>query len=173
VDTKINPDKIKEIIEQRFAQAPAIIKKSFPDVLQNSPVSWITLSPPDYLMVVFLDPGDEIRIKEYTSKKYDPFPGLITLENKGAAFRIDKSRSMLIQSCTVKNSYALFLGSDSTIIMADHTQSIKTQELGQINYHIPLAYIVSYGSEISKATVYDYFDGLIAYSINMWRGSSA
>lgn len=173
MDTKINPDKIKELIEQRFTQAPALIKKSFPAVLQNSPVSWITLSPPDYLMVVFLDPGDEVRIKEYISKKYDPFPGLITLENKGAAFRVDKARSMLIQSCTVENSYTLSLGGDSTIIMADHTQSLKTQELGQINYHIPLAYIVSYGSEINKATVYDYFDGLIAYSINMWRGTSA
>lgn len=173
MDTNINPDKIKEIIEQRFTQAPAIIKKSFPDVLQNSPISWITLSPPDYLMVVFLNPGYENRIKEYTSKRYDPFPGLITLENKGAAFRVDKSRNMLIQSCTVNNSYALSLGSDSTIILSNHKQSIKTQELGQVDYDIPLAYIVSYGDEINKATIYDYFDGLIAYSINIWRGSSA
>jgi hypothetical protein len=96
VDTKINHDKIKEIIEQRFTQAPAVIKKSFPYVLQNPPVSWITMSPPDYLMVVFIEPGDDLRIKEYISKKYDPFPGLITLENKGAAFRVDKSRSKLL-----------------------------------------------------------------------------
>lgn len=173
MDNNINPDKIKEIIEQRFTHAPDKIKKFFPAVLQNSPFSWITFSPPDYLIILFLNPGDEKRINEYTSKRLDPFPGLITLENKGAAFRVDKSRYMLIQSCTVNNSYALSLGRDSTIIMVDHKQSIKTQELGQVEYHIPLAYIISYGNEISKATIYDYFDGLIAYSINMWRGSSA
>lgn len=173
MDTNINTDKIKEIIEQRFTQAPEKIKKTFPDVLQSSPFSWIVFSPPDYLMVLFLSPDDGKRINEYTSKKIDPFPGLITLDNKGAAFRVDKSRNMLIQSCTVNNSYALSLGKDSTIIIADHRQSIKTQELGQIEYHIPLAYIISYGNEISKATIYDYFDGLIAYSINMWRRTSA
>jgi len=173
VNANINPDKIKEIIEQRFTHAPDKIKKSFPAVLQNSPFSWIVFSPPDYLMVLFTNPGDEKRIKEYTSKKYDPFPGLITLENKGAVFRVDKSRYMLIQSSAVNNSYAISLGKDSTIIIVDHRQLIKTQEIGQIEYQIPLAYIISYGNEISKATIYDYFDGLIAYSINMWRGSSA
>jgi hypothetical protein len=124
-------------------------------------------------MVVFLDPGDENRINEYRSKRFDPFPGLITFGNLGSAFRVEKSRYMLIQSCSVENAYALSLGNDSTIIMVDHKQSIKTQELGRVEYHIPLAYIVSYGDEINKATVYEYFEGLIAYSINMWRGDSA
>jgi len=173
MDVNMNPAKIKEIIEKRIAHAPEKIKKSFPDVLQRRPLSWVTISPPEYLMVVFLNPGDENRIKEYTSKRFDPFPGLITLGNQGSAFRVEKSRYMIIQSCSVENAYALSVGNDSTIIIVNHKQTIKTQELGQVEYHIPLAYIVSYGDEINKATVYEYFEGLIAYSINMWRGTSA
>lgn len=173
MDANINSAKIKEIIEKRLAHAPEKIKKAFPDVLKHHQLSWVTISPSEYLMVVFLNPGDENRIKEYTSKRFDPFPGLITQGNQGSAFRVEKSRYMIIQSCSVENAYALSLGSDSTIIMANHKQSINTGDIGQVEYHIPLAYIISYGDEINKATVYEYFEGLIAYSINMWRVASA
>lgn len=171
--SNIDPLRVRLIIDNRLAHAPMKIKDFFPKVLSLKPVSWVTISPPEYLMVAFLNPGDENRINELISKRFDPFPGLITLNNQGAAFRVEKSRNMLIQDSKVKNSYTLSLGVDSTIIVSNHTQSIKTKELGQIEYHIPLAYIVSYGHEINKATVYEYFEGLIAYSINIWRGTNA
>jgi hypothetical protein len=57
------------------------------------------------------------------------------------------------------------------MIISDYKQSIKTNELGIYSYAIGLAYIISFGNEIVKDNLYDYLDGLVAYSVEKWRVS--
>lgn len=168
-EQRIDPKQIAAVIEKRLVRAPQALKNKFPAVLKQERVSWATISEPEYLMVVFLTLEEEQRVNDFISKQLNPFPGLITTGNEGAAFRIDKSRNMNMRSCKVLNSFALSLGPDSTILLEDHSQTITTQGRGPISYGISLAYIVSYGDEINNATLFDYFEGLIVYSTNMWR----
>jgi hypothetical protein len=169
MDPDFDAKKINEIIVKRLSRISPSLKQHFPVVLQKEKIFWATISEAEYLMIVFLTSKDENRINEFISKNLNPFPGLITTRKESAAIRAEKSRYMLLNSCSISNSYTFSLGNDSTIILENHTQSIDTQEFGTIQYRVPLAYIISYGDEINKATVYEYFDGLVAYSTNMWR----
>ena len=167
---QVEQARIKSIIKERLVTAPTEAKAVFPDVLKRQRVPWASISEAEYLMVIFLNEEDERRINECITKKINPFLGLVTTGSQGAAFRIEKSRNMTIKSSSVTDSFALSLGPDSTIILEDFRQSINTKEFGRISYTVSLAYIISYGDEINKATIYDYFDGLVAYSISIWRG---
>lgn len=168
-DKTVEQERIASIVEKRLVRAPNEAKEAFPAVLKQERVSWATIFEPQYFMVVFLTPEEEKRVNEFVAKRLNPFPGLVTTGSEGAAFRVEKSRYMTIKSCQVSNSFALSLGPDSTILIQDHSQSVNTQDVGLISYKIPLAYILSYGEEINEATFYEYFEGLVAYSTNMWR----
>jgi len=173
MDPDFDAKKINEIIEKRLSRISPSLKQHFPAILQKEKISWATISEIEYLTIVFLTSEDENRINDYISKRLNPFPGLITTRKESAAFRVEKARYMLLNSCSVNNSYTFSLGNDSTIILENHTQSLDTQKFGTIQYRVPLAYIISYGDEINKATVYEYFEGLVAYSTNMWREADA
>lgn len=170
-DRRIESGKIKSIVEKRLVHAPQEVKSAFPAVLRQKQVSWATISESQYFMIAFLTPAEQKRIDDFVAKRVNPFPGLITTGSEGAAFRVDKSRYTTIRSCKVSNSFALSLGPDSTVLLEDHSQSIKSKDMGTVSYKIQLAYVLSYGNEINTATLYEYFDGLVAYSINVWRGN--
>jgi hypothetical protein len=169
----IDRSRIKSIIHNRLSSASLELQQLFPEVLRRKPILWATICEPTHLILVFLNPEDKKRIEEFVSKRINPFPGLITIDKGGAAFRIEKAKYMTISSCRVENSYTFSLGQDSTVILVDHQQTIKTRDMGTVSYTIPLAYILSYGEEIDGMTVYDYLDGLIAFSENMWRKAGA
>jgi hypothetical protein len=80
---------------------------------------------------------------------------------------------VVLQGNFVENLYSISLGPDSTIVLLDHTQTIITKELGQYKYKIDLAYIISFGNEITPTTVYGYVEDVIAYSISSWRQKDA
>ena len=168
-ESALDPERIKSIIEKRLVRAPSEAKTSFPDVLKQERIPWVTISEPEYLMIIFLTTEDEKRVNECILKKINPFLGLITTGPQGAAFRVEKSRYMAIRSCSVSNSFALSLGPDSTILLENHKQSVETNDIGTFSYTVPLSYILSYGDEINHATVCEYLEGLVAYSTNMWR----
>jgi hypothetical protein len=167
--TIIDQGRIKSIIERKLTHAPQEAKSAFPAVLKEKHILWATISERQYFMVVFLTPEEERRINEFVERRLNPFPGLITTGPEGAAFKVKESRYMSIRNCEVSNSFTLSLGPDSTILLEDHYQSINTKDVGLLSYKIPLAYVLSYGNEINAATLYEYFDGLVAYSTNMWR----
>ncbi len=173
MDTDFDLIKINEIIKKRLSRVAPSVKKSFPSVLQKKKIRWVAITEAEYAMIVILGSGDKKRINDYISKKLNPFPGLITVKKESALFRAEGARYMTASECTVSNAYTFSLGKDSTIVLLNHTQSIETKNQGKLEYKIPLAYIVSYGDEINKATVYEYFDGLVAYSTNMWREAYA
>ena len=166
------PQKIRSIIKKRLIQAPPDIKAIFPQVLRQSKILSVIISEPEYLIVAFLTAEEEKRFNECVSKQIDPLVGLITTGPEKAAFRIDKAKCAIARSCSVTNKFSLSLGPDSTIVLENHHQIIQTADIGTVSYTLPLAYIISYGDDIDHATVYEYFEGLIVYSTNMWREST-
>lgn len=167
---KVEIKKIKKIIERRIITAPIDFQDSFPDVFKGK-VQWFSYSNDKVFLLVFLDSIEMERILEHSIKKYDPFPGLITFEpSVNAAIRImADSKNNFFTGCTVSEMYSFSIGQDATFIIQDHSQILQTKEIGEINYKVPLAYIISFGENIQKENVYQSLDELIAYSIKVWR----
>ncbi|MCK4819397.1 hypothetical protein KA005_26730 [bacterium] len=166
--TEIYIEKLNSVIKKRLTGAPPDAKSSFPKILKEKLVSWAFISESKYFLVVFLNAAEQSRIADFIKKNLNPFPGLITTGNEGAAFKVENSRYLVVKSNNVSNSFAFSLGPDSTILLEDHRQGIKTKDFGQVDYLIPLAYILSYGDEINETTLPEYFEGLVAHSINLW-----
>jgi len=167
----VEPQKIRSIITKQLIHAPPDIKAAFPPVLRQSKVLSVIISEPDYLIVVFLTAEEEKRFNECISKQIDPLVGLITTGPEKSAFRINKSKYAIARSCSVTNKFSLSLGPDSTIVLEDHHQIVHTDDIGTVSYTLPLAYIISYGDDIDQETVYEYLEGLVAYSANIWKES--
>ena len=168
-NTPTEQQKIRSIIEKLLVQAPPDVKAAFPPVLRQGRVLSAIISQPEYLIIAFLTAEEEKRFRECVSKQTDPFVGLITTGPERAVFRVEKARNTSARSCTVTNSFGFSLGPDSTILLEDHHQIVETADIGMVSYTVPLAYIISYGDDIDRETAYDYLEGLIIYSTNMWR----
>jgi hypothetical protein len=161
--------KIDTIIGNRLIRVPTEVKKTFPSILKGEGIWRLTVNESYYLMVSFPSFDDDDRIQDFLKRGLNPFPGLVTTKEEKAAFRIDKSKNIYLKSCSVVNSYSFSLGKDSTIILEDHTQIADIVSYGKIEYKLPLSYIVSYGEEINRVTVYEYFEGLVVHSAKLWR----
>jgi hypothetical protein len=166
------PGRIRSIIEKLLVQAPSDVRATFPPVLRQGKVLSAIISQPEYLIVAFLTAEEEKRFNECVSKQTDPFVGLITIRSERAVFRVENTKYATARSCTVTNSFAFSLGPGSTILLEDHRQIVETVDIGTVSYTIPLAYIISYGNDIDVATVYEYLEGLVIYSMNMWSEST-
>jgi len=167
-----NRELVNHIILRRLIRIPPQLKKSFPPILSKPNLHWLVFSSDAFFLLVFVDNMDMDRIQGLLAKGFDPFPGLFAPnESVGAAFGVQGSRNLLIMNCAVELSFGFRLGPNSTMIISDYKQSIKTNELGIYSYAIGLAYIISFGNEIVKDNLYDYLDGLVAYSVEKWRVS--
>ena len=165
-------EKIRDIVERRLVRVDRDLRKKFPDILRSSNIQWISLGNKDLLSLFFINDNDIERIRSYQKQNFDPFPGLFTTDSSlPSAFGFDKSRFGLVTGCSVSNSISFSIGKDSTFVVVDHTQSIKTQELGSISYHVPLGYFVSFGEEITPDNAYDNLEELVAFSVKAWRES--
>ncbi len=161
--------KIKKIITDRLIRAAGYVRCSFPPILRGAEAVSAVITQPDYLIVMFL--GHEGTLRNILTDETDPLPGLITTGKERAACRINDAMYVTVRSCSVSNSFTFSLGTDSTILLEDHHQVFET-DAGPICYTIPLAYIVSYGNNITPFNAYRYLDGLIQYSINLWTEST-
>lgn len=162
--------KVKEIVEKRLIAVDAEIKNKLPKILRNNEVNWFILSTLSYVAIIFFSNDEKPRIDELIKKGYHPFPGLIAeIESVPVAFKFEKSRNVFLSNNSVNNAFCLSIGKDSTIIICNHSQEINTAELGPYKYEIDLAYIISYGDEISEFNLIDFIDGLIAHSVEVWR----
>ncbi len=166
---KIDNKKIKELIDRRIIQVPREIKKTLPHVIQDN-VRWVAFSNETLMLLVFLDIKEMKRIKEFSEKGYDLFPGFITTDKDvGAAIRMANNKYGFVSGNTVSGMYSFFVGSDSSFVVQNHTQSLKTNELDELKYTIPLAYVVSFGEDTSESNSYKILEDLISYSIKTWR----
>ncbi len=166
---EIDTTKIKELIDRRIIHVSKEIKEILPDVIKGE-VRWVAFSNKDLMLLTFLDIEGMKRIQEYSNKGYDLFPGFITTsEGVGAGMRMTNSKYGFVSGCSVSGMYSFSVGLDSSFVVQDHTQTLKTNELGDIEYTIPLAYVVSFGEETSESNGYETLEELISYSIKTWR----
>ena len=163
-------DKIQSIIENRIFKAAASVKKHFPKSIANGTTFFVSFGNEKLHVIIFLDNSERPALENRIKNKFDPFPGLITTESGvGAAFRMENAKNAIIEQCTVKNSYALSLGLNSSIILIDHNQEIKTKELGVLKYKIDLAFILSFPEDQSLFDPAEAFDDLISYFVSTRR----
>ncbi|HEX7343534.1 MAG TPA: hypothetical protein VF398_04680 [bacterium] len=166
--------RIEEIIQKRFGLAPEGIKTALPPILQEEKLFWACTSTQSFFVLAFVDQAGRSKIEELVTKNYFPFPGLINDKSDiTAAIELEASKNIYIKDCIVSNMFSLRLKEDSTVVLENHKQTIKTNELGEYEYVLQLAYIVSFGKEINPANLFDYLDGLIAYSIELWKSNRA
>lgn len=123
-------------------------------------------------MFAILSDAEMLRITTLLGSGINPFPGLITANSSGAAFGLDKSRNVSIENCKVENMVSIALGKDCSIMVSNHLQSINTIELGQYQYTVELAYIISFGEEINRANMYEFLADLVSYSVTQWRSKN-
>ncbi len=165
----INNEKIKEIIERRIIDASDDLKNYFPEAIQNE-VRWVAFSNENLIILIFLDISEMERIQKFSKKGYDLFPGFITTEeNVSAGMRMSNSKYGLVKGCMISGMYSFSVGPDCSFIVQDHSQSLKTNEAGDIAYRIPLAYVVSFGEENTESNCYETLEDLVSYSIKDWR----
>ena len=170
---KPSDEKIRDIIKRRLLAVDPDLKKNFPRIFAEPTVQWLSLGDDILFGLIFIDEINKQRINKFKQRNLHPFPGLMTSDSTvPAAFRIEKSRNNVFSGCTVKNSFSFSIGQDSTIVITDHLQVLTGTEVGDIEYKVPLAYVVSFGDEITDENAYEYLEELIAYSIKIWRPSN-
>lgn len=166
---KVDHDRIKKLIDRRLIVIPDDIKKCFPNIIRRE-IRWVSFSNEELLILIFLDSDEMKRIQEYSKNGYDLFPGFITTKQSiGAGMRLENSKNNLISGCSVSGMYSFSVGKDTSFIVQDHLQTLQTNELGEIKYKIPLAYVISFGERISENNAYESLEELIAYSVKIWR----
>jgi hypothetical protein len=167
----IDNSKLRTVIEECLRQIPKTEYEHVPDVLQEKGrTRFFVLTTDKFIIIDFLDDEEAKRISYLKEKNYFPFPGLIKPDplKMSAAFRFEKAKNAFVQGCSVNNMFSFSLGKDSTIIIQNHKQQIKTKELGDSNYTIKLAYLISFGDEITKSNFYDVLRNLMLESFKRW-----
>lgn len=168
-----SPEKIKDIVKRRLLSLPADLKASFPTVITQEPLSWVSFGEDNLLGLIFIDAPDQKRIQQFKERNLHPFPGLITTD-KGVpcVFRLENSRNSIFSNCKVENSISFCIGPDSTAVILEHSQILRGTDAGDIAYKVHLGYVVAFGIEITPDNAYEYLEDLIAYSIKQWRGTN-
>ena len=169
MEIKIDQRRLDSIVNQLF-KTLSDIKHPIPSVLPKSPTAF-TLLTNRYFLLAFLDDVVKKKIKQYMKEGNHPFPGLIAPEygTFKSAFKLDNTRNAIFDCNKVKNMFSFSLGNDSTLIIYDHNVFINTEAFGNFDYTVPLAYLLSFGTEISRENFYDYLEDLIEFSFMHWR----
>lgn len=166
----IDLKRLRETIVQCLLQVQASDRSRLPKVLQEDNIRWFAQLNTQYMILEFVDDEEIQRLGALSEKKFAQFPGL--LKPKGtemsAAFRFEKMKNVFVQGCTVNNMFSFSLGKDTTVIVQDHKQQFKTPELGDYEYVINLAYLISWGDEINRDTLYATVEDLMKSSFRKW-----
>lgn len=168
-DIKI--DELRSVVEECLRLVPKTEYERLPDVLlEKGQTRFFILINDKFIIIDFLDDEEAKRISTLNEKGYFPFPGLIKPDQleMSAAIRFEKAKNALVQGCSFNNIFSFSVGKDSTIIIQNHKQKIRTEELGESNYTIKLAYLISFGDEITPSNIYDVVRDLMLESFRKW-----
>ena len=163
--------KFGSVIEETLKKVPHEQYGRLPEVLlEKGQTRYFVLCTEDYVIIDFLDDTEAQRISALQTKGYFPFPGLIKPKplEMSAAFHFEKTKYAVLQGCSISNMFSFSLGKDSTIVIQNHQQQIKTEELQSSVYTIKLAYLISFGDEITKSNIFDVVKDLLLESFKMW-----
>jgi len=161
--------KLRSIIEKRLFAPLCEINKLFPPPLCEPQFSVITIHTEDYFILCFVDPDEKKRIDDLMDKNYYPFPGLICTEAPPISpIILENARNVIFHSCTAYFEPSFILKKDSTVILINYKQHVNTVEMGEYHYNIKLAYLISFGNELTFDNIYETIDELLAYSVKQW-----
>ena len=146
------------------------IQQKFPEILTTKKLDFLVYSTQDYILIAFLSESERRKIDKLIKNNVHPFPALIApKEYEGAvAFNIQNSKNNIFANNKISNLYSFKLGSDSTFIVYNHSQSNIITDLGQYEYIISLAFIISFGDVININNFYNYLDELVDFFILKW-----
>lgn len=166
---KTNANKVDSILN-RLIVGLSEIRTYLPNILSKPVVNILSILSEQYFLLAFIDEKEWGRITQLISEGKHPFPGLIKPVNLDApvAFSLE-GKNTLFRGNIVDYMYSFSLGKDSTSIIVNHKQRVKIESIGENEYFIELAYLVSFGDQIDYNNLYDYLDDLIAFSIKTWR----
>lgn len=152
-------------------EAPEEIKKSLPPILSRSDITPFFYDGEFYFILTFVTNGEAKRLKAIVRRLENPFPYLVKpkVVKKPVAIAFNKSRYSLIDHVSVKDMFAFSLGKDCTIILNAFKQAVSIDKNTEYEYTIDLAYLISFGDEITKNNLSKSMEDLIAYSIQHWR----
>jgi hypothetical protein len=170
-DQGIDSARLTTIIENCLRKIPQTESKRLPKVLlEIGRTRFFVLATEEFIIIDFLDDEEAKRISDLKERNYFPFPGLIKPDQleMSAAFRLEKAKNALVRGCSVNNMFSFSIGKDSTIIIQDHKQRMKIKELGESDYTIKLAYLISFGVEINRSNFYDKVKELMFESFKQW-----
>ncbi len=161
---------IDGIFNRRLLNIPNDIKKEFPDILKAENTHQITYYAENrYLLIAFFYAKELERINQFLNNNHHPFPGLISEDAKNpGAFKLQDSRNILIENCTISNTFSFSNCKDSTILLKNHEQNITTNEINQLNYKIDLAFIVFLGKNINNENLLENLENLTTFAVNKW-----
>jgi hypothetical protein len=146
------------------------IAKYLPSVLTQPKVQIYTLFTEKYFILAFFNNTEWAKIRDFRERGITPLPFLIKPADntRTTPFNVQNSKNILFRSNQVKNQYAFTIGDNSTVLIIEHKQVIESEEL-TTDYTIGLAYLVSFGEEITPNNFYNYLQDLVAYSFKVWR----
>jgi len=145
-------------------------KKQFPKILHKKEVKFGIIQNKYLFMLYFIKPETQEKVDDYYKKYKDYFPGLFAFPQYkvGSAFSFDNSKNNYLKGNSVNNLYSFKIGKDSSFILENHNQIIKTSEGVIINYFIDLAYVIFFGEFINSSNFQEYLNNLIKHSIKIW-----
>ena len=168
---EIDRAKLTTVVEDCLRKIPKSETDHLPKILlEKGQTRFFVLTTKEFLLISFLDDEEAKRISDLKEKGYFPFPGLIKPDQvqMSAAFRFEKTKYAYVKGCSVNNMFSFSVGKDSTITIQDHKQRMRTEELGEVTYTIKLAYLISFGDEITQSNIYDNLKGLMFESFKQW-----
>jgi hypothetical protein len=84
---------------------------------------------------------------------------------------MENSQYNIIHNVRIMGGYSFTLKKDSSFILQNFYVNVSSKEIGNVEYTIDLAYILSFGDNINKINFYNYLENLVFYSLNLWRPS--
>ncbi len=125
------------------------------------------------MIISFLNPTEKQRVWDLKEHNIHPYFALIRPSNaKGNVFfKLDKSRNTYVGKMTLQDGFGFSIGKDCTLILEELRQSVFFKER-RYQYDIDLAYVISFGDEITKENLMDSVKDLVSYSFEIWRRSN-
>jgi len=160
--------KIQKIIKTDFHN---VNKRKLPEILKYRDIKYGVIQNKYLIMIYFIKPKVQNEVDGYYKIYKEPFPGLFSYPNFeiSSAFSIENSKNNYFKNNKVSNLYSFKIGKDSSFILENHNQVIRSPDGFMIDYVIDLAYVIFFGDIINISNFTEYLDDLIKYSIKIWK----
>ena len=116
IDSAIDIDEVKDIIERRLISPPMSLKYLWPKILQDEDPHWAHYYENGKFLLYFLD-YQLLRLQnQFQNTKYGPLPGLfVTSEDDPCFSKLEGATNFYLKSNYCPEFYLLDVGKDCTV----------------------------------------------------------